>query len=266
VGALALALQTACRSAGGPTPPAVGTGPLADAGRALAGQHRILRFDGKKKAVSLKMQDASTRTGPCDLAVEIKSAVFSGGSARFALEPVGQPRLEGQAREKRGKRSPCRDFPAETTLALTGLEGNSAEKLTAEAGRVLLTVEDYLKAHGVRFDRPAGADSKEIADPALTATPEEQRVARAVTAKPRRLLAIDPVYRSPNKVRYEGQVELVAVVGVDGRLHQPRVTTTLDDHAPRVLRVLPLWRYEPARRGDEPVAMRLTEKAVFRIF
>jgi hypothetical protein len=229
-------------------------------------QQRFLRFDGKKKAVAVKLQDRASHSGPCDVAVEIKSAVVTNGLARFILEPIGQPRLEGRSREKVGKKWTCRDYPAQTSLAISGL-GSSAEAITAEVGQVLLTVEDYLKAHSVPFDRPAGPDPKDVADPTLTAGGEAQRLARSITTAQQLVLAIDPVYRSPNrKIHYEGQVDFTAVVGADGRIHLPKLTTTLGDHEARVLRALPLWRYDPAKRVEEPVAVRITEKTVFRIF
>jgi outer membrane biosynthesis protein TonB len=139
--------------------------------------------------------------------------------------------------------------------------------MTSGVGRVLLTPEDYLQAHSVHFDRPAGPDPKEVADTSPTGNPAERKLAASITARERRLLAVDPAYRSPNrKVHYEGQVEMATVVGADGRLHQTRVLTSLGEHEERVMRVLPLWRYEPARRGDEPVAVRLGETAVLRIY
>jgi hypothetical protein len=231
------------------------------------GQRRILSFDGRKKTLSLKMQDLTRGSAPCEVAVEVKSAVFSAGSARFSLQPIGQPRLEGQARETTGKKWRCREFPAETSLALSGLKGTSAQELTSEVSRVLLSVEAYLEAHGVRFDRPAGTDPKEIADAGSTADGAAQQLARSITAVQRRLLAIDPVYQSPNrKLHYEGLVEFDAVVGIDGRLYRPRLRTPLGEHEDRALRVLPLWRYEPARQGERPIAVRVNEKLIFRIF
>ena len=265
-GVLAIGLQTACRSAGGP-PLAPVPGPLADAGRALVGQRRILPFDGRKKNISLKLQDVAGASAPCDVAVEVKAAVFSGESARFSLLPIGQPRLEGTGRETTGKKWRCREFPVETSLTISGLRGASADALTLEVSKVLLTVEGYLQAHGIRFDRPAGADPKEVADAAPNAGGEAQRLARSITAAPRRLLAIDPMYRSPNrKVHYEGLIEFDAVVGIDGRLHRPRVITPLGDREEQAVRVLPLWRYEPAHLGERPVAVRVSEKLTLRIF
>ena len=238
---------------------------MADVGRTLVGQKRILRFHGLKKTVALKLSEVAGQSGPCDVAVEVKSAALSSGTGRFGLEIIGEPRTEGPARATRTK-SPCRDLPALTSLALTGLAGDSAEEVTAEIGRVLLTPEAFLETRGVKFDRPPGADPKEVADATLTARPEELSLARSITVGLRRLLAINPVDRSANrKVRYEGQIEFVAVVGADGRLRQPRITASLGDYEERVLRVLPLWRYEPARRGTEAVATRVSEKVILRI-
>jgi hypothetical protein len=265
-GALVVGVQTGCRSAGGPRL-APAPGPLADAGRALVGQRRILPLDGRKKSISLKLQDVTRASAPCDVAVEVKAAAFSGDSACFSLQPIGQPRLEGQGRETTGKKWRCREFPLETSLTISGFRGTTAEALTLEASKVLLTVEGYLQAHGIRFDRPAGTDPKEVADAAPNAGGEAQRLARSITAVQRRLLAIDPMYRSPNrKVHYEGLIEFDAVVGVDGRLHRPRVTTPLGDREEQAVRVLPLWRYEPARLGEQPVAVRISEKLTLRIF
>lgn len=265
LGLSALAALAGCKSAGGP-PPAAGPGPLADAARALVGQQRILRFDGKKKDVAIDVREARRSSGPCDVAVEIKAASLANGVGQFVLDPIGQPRLEGRSKEKAGKKWVCRDYPAQTVLRITGL-GTTADSATADVAKVLLTVEGYLAANGLALDRPPGPAPKDVADPTLTAGAESQRLAREITAPQRLLLAVDPVYRSPNrKIHYEGQVDFAAVVGTDGRIHQPRLSTTLGDHEPRVLRALPLWRYDPAQRGDAPVAVRISEKTVFRIF
>jgi hypothetical protein len=263
--ALAVLGQAACRSAGAPPPK--GPGVFPEAAKAFVGQQRILRYYGREQKLSLDVHDAARWSGPCDVAVEIETATFSGGSARFSLLLIGQPRVEGQPHEKRSKKWPCRELPGEIGLTVSGLDADSDEKVIASVGRVLLTPEDYLQAHSLRFDRPAGPDPKEVADTNPTGNPAERRLGASITAPQRRLLAIDPVYRSPNRnVRYEGQVEMATVVGADGRLHQTRVVTSLGEHEARVLRVLPLWRYEPALRGDQPVAVRLSETTVLRIY
>lgn len=57
------------------------------------------------------------------------------------------------------------------------------------------------------------------------------------------------------------------VVGTDGRIHQPRVTTGMgSSHERAVLRALPLWRFEPARREAGPLGARILLQPVLRIF
>jgi hypothetical protein len=256
----------ACRSAA-PTAPAASSGPFVDAGRALTGQMRLLRFDGKHKTIQIKMQDLAAHSGPCDLAVEVKTATLAPGLARLSVEVLGLTRYAGQPREPLGQKSACRGLPSQIPLSLSTPAGDSATALVAEVGRVLLTPEGYLAAVGLAFDRPAGDEPKEIADALLTAGLDEQRIARALTRPQKLLLAVDPAFPAAHRsVRQEGQVELRVVVGADGRLHQPKIVTALGDYEARLLRVLPLWRYDPARRGEEATAVRVTEKAVLRLY
>jgi hypothetical protein len=263
--ALALVSHPACRSAGGRRPEAP-SGPNTDAERALVGQQRLLRFYGKKKSVSVSLDKAGQGSGECDVAVEVKTAAFDVGKATFTLATIGQPRLEGRPRERPGKKSRCRKLPAQTSLVISGLESDSTDKLIAAVGEVLLTPEDYLRAHGTRFDRPPSADPKEVADPSPTGVLAEQRLAEGLTTRQRLLLSVDPVYRGPNrKVHYEGQIEVVTVVGADGRVHTPKLASSLGEHEQRVLQVLRLWRFEPAMRGGQPVAVRSRERTVLRI-
>jgi hypothetical protein len=81
------------------------------------------------------------------------------------------------------------------------------------------------------------------------------------------VLAVDPWYHDPSgRVHQEGEVQLDAVVGADGRLYRPQLRTglaTAQEQA--VLRTLPLWRLEPARRGDEAVAARVALQPILHI-
>jgi hypothetical protein len=98
-------------------------------------------------------------------------------------------------------------------------------------------------------------------------TDQERRLEAKLTAPPRRLFWVDPIHRDPRHVvRHEAEVELEGVVGVDGRLYRPRLFGSLDKaHEAAILRVLPLWRFEPARIGDEPTAAQILSRLVFRI-
>jgi hypothetical protein len=89
-----------------------------------------------------------------------------------------------------------------------------------------------------------------------------------LTKKPNRVLWVDAITRDPRgKISHEAEVEIKAVVGWDGHLYEPKVATALsEEHEKRVLRVLPLWRFEPARRGPDPAAANVIEHLVFRIY
>ena len=137
--ALAGAFETGCRSAGGPAPATPGA--AAEAVRALVGERRILRFDGRTTSLALKA-DVAPPSGPCDVVVEIRSAGLSGGAARFSLAPIGQARLERRPPGEVAKKAPCRELPATTALVISGLEGTPPAKLASKVGKVLLTVDD----------------------------------------------------------------------------------------------------------------------------
>jgi hypothetical protein len=65
----------------------------------------------------------------------------------------------------------------------------------------------------------------------------------------------------------ETEVEFGGIVGPDGRLHQPSLTTQLADaHRARVLQALSLWRFEPAQTAEGPVASRVALRTSLRIY
>jgi hypothetical protein len=65
----------------------------------------------------------------------------------------------------------------------------------------------------------------------------------------------------------ESEVDFVGVVGTDGRLYAPRVTTPLsDDHVKQLLRALSVWRYQPARTATGELPARVNGKAVLRLY
>jgi hypothetical protein len=228
--------------------------------RSYVGQARVLRFQGDQERVVLRSQDKPQLPGACDAAVQVRSVSPEKGGPRLVLETLGAASAE--------KAQPrCGEIPATITLSLTGFRGDSGPARRLD--QVLPTPEDYLRAYGVQFDRAKGSE------PALAAsrpgqantTTEERRLEAKLTALPRRLFWVDPIHRDPrHAVRHEGEVEIEGVVGVDGRLYRPRLQGSLDPaHEAAILRVLPLWRFEPARIGDEPTAAHVVSRLVFRI-
>jgi hypothetical protein len=229
--------------------------------RTYVGQQRVLRFQGDQEKVAVKMKDRPQLTGACDTAVEIKSAVADKAGVRLSLETLG-----AASAEKAHPR--CGRIPPAVTLTLAGFGGNSG----AVGGRIeqiLPTPEGYLRAYGIAFDRPAGAEPALAASSVdlRTATDEERRLEVRLTAPPRRLFWVDPIYRDArHAVQYQGEVEVDGVVGVDGRLYRPQVRGSLEKpHVAAIKRVMPLWRFEPALTGKVATPAHVLSRVVFRI-
>ena len=243
----------ACRSAAPRPSPGAAPAAPADPVKGFVGQTLVLRHRGDAKTIGVKRAEVGSLTGECDVVVAVRAGAFERGTARLTLHTVGRPRVPRRgARQER-----CGDDRPEIVLAVSGFEpGASAADLEGVLGQVLQTPEAYLGARGLAFDLPAGS------------APEKPTPEALVTARPERRLWTEAVYQDPaRRVRHEGTVELEAVVGTDGRLHDVRLLTTLSlEHEESVRRVLPLWRFEPGRRGKDPAPVQVREQLVFRIY
>jgi hypothetical protein len=248
-------LLPACQTA--PKAPAAVT-PAPELLRPYQGALRLLPHQGDVRVLTLA--PGRPVAGACDVAVRVHSVSFAKGEARFALEMLGQPKV--------GDRSvTCKRLEPTIQLTLTGLPGELGPDVTARIDETLLTPEAYLKAKGTAFDRPMAAPT-EVASRLNDASDDERKAARGVVAWPQPLLSVEPLSRAPKKrAHYERLVDFEAVVGTDGRLHRPRVRTSLDPALERlVLDVLPLWRLEPARRAGGPVAARVALQLALRVY
>lgn len=256
---LVAVLAAACRSAGPKAAPSAPP-PLPDLLRSYEGAGRLLRARGDVPSLTLKAGERLV--GECDVAVRVRSVAFDKGTARFALDTLGTPKVG----ERAGK---CKRIEPALQLVLTGLpDGAPTPLTTARIDEVLQTSEDYLRANGTTFDLAPGEAPGEVASLLPDADTGERRLARAVVTWPRLLLSVEPIYRDPAKrVSYQGLIEVEAVVGTDGRLYRPRVRTPLGDaHESAVLRALPFWRFLPAGRADSAVAARIPLKLAFRVY
>ncbi|MGE5125694.1 MAG: hypothetical protein ACM3PV_05355 [Betaproteobacteria bacterium] len=259
-GLLLLALLVPACKTGGPKAPPAGPAAPPDLLRPYEGAGRLLRGRGDARALTLK--PGERLTGECDVAVRVRSVGLDKGTARFTLDTLGTPRLGG-----RGVK--CKRVEPEIQLALTGFPtGPLTPEVTARIDELLPTPEAYLRAKGAAFEHPPGVAPSEVASQLPDADAGERRLARAVVAWPRLLLSVDPAHRDPSRhVRYQGLVEVEAVVGTDGRLYKPRVKTSLGAvHEGPVLDALSFWRFEPARRADSPVGARIPLSLVYRVY
>jgi hypothetical protein len=255
---LLASLLPACQTAGPRTPPT--TTALPDLLRAYEGALRVLPGRADEKALTLKPGDSLA--GTCDVAVRVKSVAFDKGTASFALESVGQPRV--------GERGPkCKQLQPSIPLAVTGFAaGPATPETTARIDTLLLTPEDYLKRKGTAFDRPKADVPPEIASQLPDASESERRLARSVVAWPRALLSVEAIYHDASgRGRHERLVAVEAVVGTDGRLYRPLVRVSIDRaHQAAIETALQLWRFEPARRSDGPLGARVALEVPLRVY
>jgi hypothetical protein len=268
------ALGSGCRSAAKPAPRATGPAkpdPLAG----WVGQTRFLRHRGDAGKWNVKLQDLRSTAGTCDVAIEVKQARLAGGTASLTMEMIGRPRLvrRGARQEK------CGDDQAMIAMNVSGFapDASAADVETALAG-VFQTPEAYLRTYSVAYEVPPPPKQEPAKEEASAAASKSFKVMALkkdvpiadhhLTKKASRVLWVDAITRDPKgKISHEAEVEFKAVVGWDGLLYEPKVTTALsEEHEKLVLRVLPLWRFDPARRGTDPAAASVVERLVFRIY
>ena len=181
--------------------------------------------------------------------------------AARGLETLGTPNVEKAPAR-------CKALPETIALSLTGYEADPPPQVTGRLDQILPTPEGYLRAYGITFDGAATGEPSLAANSATNAPDEERRMGRRVTTWPRRLLWIDPVYHDPRHVvHHEAEVEFEGVVGGDGRVYRPKVVGSFDkEHVAAMERVLPMWRFEPARAGADPMPAHFASRLVFRIY
>ena len=93
------------------------------------------------------------------------------------------------------------------------------------------------------------------------------RIGGGVSA-PRLIYGPDPEFsEEARKANYQGTVVLWVIVGTDGRTHEIRVQRPLgmglDEKAIEAVRV---WRFEPARKNGQPVAVQVNVEVNFRLY
>jgi TonB family protein len=93
------------------------------------------------------------------------------------------------------------------------------------------------------------------------------RVGGGVSA-PRALYAPDPEYsEEARKAKYQGTVVLYVVVGPDGRPRDVKVSRSLglglDEKA---IEAVKSWKFDPARKDGQPVAVQISVEVNFRLY
>jgi hypothetical protein len=268
-------LLVACRSGGRVAPsPAAASAPASTPAldvkalqQAFANQNRVLRHRADEGKWRVKRTDLPALKGDCDAAVLVRSLAFEKGTVALSLELIGRPRV-GESQPQPGA---CRSFVPEIALTVVGFEpADGTIEIAAELDRLLPSPEAYLAAHGITFDLASSPPRKPVADNAPKAPASARRLARIVKTWSRSLLSVDAAYADASgKGDDQKEVEFTAIVGTDGRLHEPHLVTTLATpaHEAQVMRALSLWRLDPARKRDQkPIASRLWGKTILHVY
>jgi TonB family protein len=220
----------------------------------LVGQKRLLRHFGEVDYAKVKAGDLSTLKGACDSAILVREASWEKTKVRIFWAGLGEPLLHTPGAPV------CRRKMAvysQGRLEIVGFKANeSADSVEASLRLILQTPEEYLAAAGVAFDlapQPVEGDLK-APEPPFT--------------YPKALLDVTPSFSDQaRKAKYQGIVKIAFYVGKDGRIYKPRVTTPLgmqlDEQA---LLVLSLWRFQPALKQDQPIAMPMSLEFGFNLY
>jgi Gram-negative bacterial TonB protein C-terminal len=222
--------------------------------QSLAGQKLILRHFGDVKEARVNKNALAKVKGTCDVAVQVHEAVWQRKRVRLQWSEIGSPRIAG----KPGRVCRKTIVYSDGTVEISGFkEDETASSLAASLAMVLQTPEQYLAAAGIQFDRAPEPDSE-------TAVPRPEQP----FTNPKPLLSVDPAFsEEARRSKYQGALAISLYVGTDGRIHRPNVTRKLgyglDEMA---LNVLPLWRFEPARKEDKSIAMPQSMEIGFHLY
>jgi TonB family protein len=226
--------------------------------RSFTDQKLILRGLADQNRIRVKKKDLARVSGTCDLAVEVTQAAWNQGKALFTLVEIGTPSLA--SRPRLCKRA---STYGEGTLEISGFNADETpDQLAAAIGVVLQTPEQYMASMGASLNITQDANSAQNS----AGRPPEQ-ISPAITA-PKIVLSVNPAYsKAASRAKYQGEVVIAVVVGPDGRVHDSKIARKarlgLEESA---MNVLPLWRFEPARKNDVPVAVQLNLDVAFHLY
>jgi TonB family protein len=219
---------------------------------AMIGQKLLMRHFGDFKDIKVKKKDLTSTKEHCDIAIQVKDATWDKGKALFVWKDIGTPYMPGKPA------GVCHNVYDEGTLAITGFAADEpATSLADSLRKVLQTPEQFLEAAGISFTLPPEPDlSGEVGVPEKPFTPAKA------------LFIVNATFsEQARKNKHQGTVAVVFYVGTDGRAHHPKIFQPLgmglDEQA---LNVISMWRFEPARKLDQPVPARVSMETSFNLY
>jgi TonB family protein len=222
--------------------------------RSYTGELRILRSYGDRGSARFELR-RTEMGGDCDAAVEVRSATYFDGRARFILEHVGRLNVGGRV-------PLCGNLPRQTTLTITHIDPEETAEVVKEVlARFLMTPEDYLAERGIGFEVSRDSGGRSVVQQSFAG-----QAPRLHGSGGDCWLVVYPGRpRSARGLRDDDRVMVEATLGADATFHDPRI---LSSPGPKfgaaALRALSLWRCEPTFRDGQPGTITLEVPVSFR--
>jgi len=221
------------------------------------GQKLILRGFGDKGKAKVKRENLSKRARGCDAAVEVRGADLKENELRLRLDQIGSPMIPNK------KTPACSAHPVETILTVSGIQKQEPPGAISEVlAQIVQTPEAYLTDHGVTLRSQPGQTNAPVVE--LT----DSRETPPGISRPRPLLIVNAPYsEDARRQRLRGGVRVAIEVGTNGLIQRARILKGMGPSLDRqVLRVLPLFRFEPGQKDGQDVAVRIELVMTFRLF
>jgi periplasmic protein TonB len=99
-------------------------------------------------------------------------------------------------------------------------------------------------------------------------TPEVVYEVGSGVTSPKPIYTPDPEYsESARKKKINGTVTLAMIVTADGKVRDPKITRSLDKGLDKqALAAVSIWRFEPATKDGNPVAVHISADVTFRLY
>lgn len=220
----------------------------------MVGQKLIMLHFGDAREIRIKAKELNKIKNTCYLAVQIKSAEWNKDKAEFYWENIGTPSVHGIPR------GVCQATVVHNrgTIEVTNFpKDESVESFAGSVIKLFQTPEQYLTAAGISFNYAEETDiERSVGYIDKTITP------------PKPLLTVDAAFGDHVQARnFHGVVAIGFYVGTDGRVHRPRIVKSLDkDLDEQVLKVMPMWRFEPARKEGSPIPVNMNIEMSFNTY
>ncbi len=223
--------------------------------KGFVGKVYLLRGEGNRAEIRVARSALGIYPGQCDVALEIKRVEFAKSEVQIDAAIVGAAQLAGHTTNV------CPNFPAATKIVIAGFTPrDSQQDLAAAVSKVLLQPDEYLASYNVTIaSTPATSGDME--------TPLAQPGAPGLMP-PKPILSVNANYTdAARRARLNGVITAQVTVGRDGHLYSGAILNSLDPALDqRVLSLLPLWRLQPARTGEDAVAFRVSLSTTFNLY